>query len=78
MRMKKKFILRRFRNRYRTSEIYDPDLDDFTPGPELPYDSKFSCTVEVPGQPGLCQRKRDNKMKCCTLFFTCGGSRQVK
>ncbi len=68
----KKSILRRFLNRYRTSEIYDPDLDDFIPGPELPYDSKFSCTVEVPGQPGLCQRKHDNKNGRLHTIFTCG------
>ena len=38
--------------RYTTSEIFDLDIGSFLPGPQLPHESRFSCGIEIPSQPG--------------------------
>ncbi len=43
--------------RWKTSEIYDPEENAFIPGPALPYESEYSCALEVPGQPGSFKTK---------------------
>ncbi len=45
-----------------TSEIFDPVLDSFLPGPPLPFESKYSCALEVPGRPGIRMRKRNRTL----------------
>ncbi len=37
----------------RSTELFYPDLERFLYGPALPFDSDFSCGLEIPGRPGI-------------------------